>query len=314
MFRRVRTTRLYGLRRAIWRVRRSVPRVARPLSRVLPERRARRRIRSSSSAARDRGRRSSSTHCARAASSLRCRARATSSGTSSTTLATHGWGSDAVGPSEIAHGEREYLYLAIRLFARGGRFVDKTPANCLRVLYLQALFPGATFVFLRRRGPDNVSSLIEGWRACTALRALSPAGAAHRPRRARRRPLELRPRARLERAARRFARGDLRASVRGVQPCRVGRPDIEYGVMGRPGVRGPRRRRPQTSCGASTASWACPSPARSSGSRESSRRARSPRRALTAPQREKWRERNEAAVERVWPQLEDMERRLGYGT
>ena len=77
----------------------------------------------------------------------------------------HGWSSDAVAPGEIAGREREYLYLAIRLFARGGRFVDKTPANCLRVAYLEALFPDATFVFLRRRGAENVSSLMEGWRA-----------------------------------------------------------------------------------------------------------------------------------------------------
>jgi hypothetical protein len=52
----------------------------------------------------------------------------------------------------------------VRLFARG-RFVDKTPENTLRVTYLDALFPDAMFVFLRRRAADNVNSLIEGWRA-----------------------------------------------------------------------------------------------------------------------------------------------------
>jgi hypothetical protein len=35
---------------------------------------------------------------------------------------------------------------------------------------------------------------------------------------------------------------------------------------------------------------------------------------VTAPQREKWRERNEVAIERVAPRLAAMERRLGYAT
>ena len=76
-----------------------------------------------------------------------------------------GWDSDALNAADVTERERAYVHLAIRLFARGGRFVDKTPANCLRVGYLAELFPGATFVFLRRRGADNVSSLMEAWRA-----------------------------------------------------------------------------------------------------------------------------------------------------
>ncbi len=76
-----------------------------------------------------------------------------------------GWDSDALNAADVTERERAYVHLAIRLFARGGRFVDKTPANCLRVGYLAELFPGATFVFLRRRAADNVSSLMEAWRA-----------------------------------------------------------------------------------------------------------------------------------------------------
>ena len=34
---------------------------------------------------------------------------------------------------------------------------------------------------------------------------------------------------------------------------------------------------------------------------------------LTAPRPEKWRDQNEAAIERILPQLADVERRLGYG-
>jgi hypothetical protein len=76
-----------------------------------------------------------------------------------------GWGSDALTAADVTDREREYVYLAIRLFARGGRFVDKTPESCLRVPYLDALFPDATFVFLHRRAADNVASLLEAWQA-----------------------------------------------------------------------------------------------------------------------------------------------------
>lgn len=76
-----------------------------------------------------------------------------------------GWESDALGGDGVTEREREYIYLAVRLVVRDRRFVDKTPENCLRIHYLQALFPDASFVFLRRRAADNVSSLMEGWRA-----------------------------------------------------------------------------------------------------------------------------------------------------
>jgi hypothetical protein len=79
--------------------------------------------------------------------------------------ALRGWDSDALGADDVTRREREYVYCAIRLWTRGARFVDKTPENCLRVPYLHALFPDATFVFLRRRAADNVNSLMEGWRA-----------------------------------------------------------------------------------------------------------------------------------------------------
>ena len=73
--------------------------------------------------------------------------------------------SDALDRVDVTEREREYVNLAVRMFARGDRFVDKTPENCLRVRYLDELFPDATFVFLTRRAADNVNSLIEGWRA-----------------------------------------------------------------------------------------------------------------------------------------------------
>jgi hypothetical protein len=75
------------------------------------------------------------------------------------------WESNALGPADVCERERDYLYRLIQLIARGRRYMDKTPKNCLRIPYLTALFPDASFVFLRRRGADNVNSLIEGWRA-----------------------------------------------------------------------------------------------------------------------------------------------------
>lgn len=76
-----------------------------------------------------------------------------------------GWDSDALTADDVTDREREYLYCAIRLFVRARRFVDKTPESCLRVSYLHELFPDARYVFLRRRADENVSSLIEAWKA-----------------------------------------------------------------------------------------------------------------------------------------------------
>lgn len=76
-----------------------------------------------------------------------------------------GWDSDALGAHDVSDREREYVYLAVRWFTRGHRFVDKTPENCLRIPYVDTLFPDASYVFLRRRASDNVSSLVEAWRA-----------------------------------------------------------------------------------------------------------------------------------------------------
>ncbi len=73
--------------------------------------------------------------------------------------------SDALGADDVTERERRYVHLAVRAFTRGRRFLDKTPENCLRIPYLDALFPDARFVFLHRRGADNINSLMEGWRA-----------------------------------------------------------------------------------------------------------------------------------------------------
>ncbi len=70
-----------------------------------------------------------------------------------------------VGPDEVTSRERRVLYWAIDRLSGGRRYLDKAPRNCLRVPYLDELFPGANFVYLKRDGRAAVSSLITGWRA-----------------------------------------------------------------------------------------------------------------------------------------------------
>ena len=307
----MRSNRLYGARRVAWRVRRGVPRIARPLSRALP-------------LADPPQSPIFVIGCPRSGTTLLLDA-LRAGGELATVQSEghvlwdefhhprdHAWSSDAVEANEIAARERAYLHLAIRLFARGGRFVDKTPANCLRVRYLEALFPDATFVFLRRRGADNVSSLMEGWRA--------------RPR---------------------FVRYRLPEPLTGIDEL----DGDSWSFVLVPGWRELRAAPLEEICAhqylecnrtvldareTSTASWVdltyedlVASPVdelrriygelglsfthaveRFAEELADRRSATS----LTAPQRDKWRERNEAAIGRITPQLQALERQLGYAT
>src|SRR5205823_9436338 len=65
--------------------------------------------------------------------------------------------SHEVGPEDITRRERKVLYFAIDRVAAGRRYLDKAPRNCLRVPYLDAMFPGAWFVHLKRDGRAAVS-------------------------------------------------------------------------------------------------------------------------------------------------------------
>jgi hypothetical protein len=78
-----------------------------------------------------------------------------------------GWESNALGAEDVSGRERRYLAWAIGALAKPRdeqRFVDKTPRNALRLPYLDALFPDATFVFVHRDGRAVVSSLLVAWR------------------------------------------------------------------------------------------------------------------------------------------------------
>ena len=152
------------VRRAVWRVRRNVPRIAQPLSFVAPR-------------ASPPERPIFVIGCPRSGTTvlLECLLRSTqlrsihNEGHILWQPHHHprdrGWDSDRLGAGDVGKREREYVYLAVRMFVRGRRFVDKTPENCLRIPYLLELFPDSSFVFLRRRPAENVSSLMEGWRA-----------------------------------------------------------------------------------------------------------------------------------------------------
>ena len=154
----------FPLRRAVWRVRRNVPRVAQPLSLVVPTAAAARQP-------------ILLIGCPRSGTSILFQALLRSPELRSVHSEGHilwqpyhhprdkGWESDALGAEDVGAREREYIHLAVRLVVQNARFLDKTPENCLRIPYLRSLFPDAKFVFLRRRAADNVSSLIEGWRA-----------------------------------------------------------------------------------------------------------------------------------------------------
>lgn len=160
----MKTTRAFRLRRLVWRVRRSGPRIARPVSLVLP-------------APRPPEKPVLIIGCPRSGTTLLLQALIRSDELRSVQSEGHilwdefhhpsdrGWDSDALDAENLSRREREYVHRAIRMFVREKRFVDKTPESCLRIAYLDVLFPDATFVFLRRRAAGNVSSLMEAWRA-----------------------------------------------------------------------------------------------------------------------------------------------------
>lgn len=76
----------------------------------------------------------------------------------------NGWLSEAAGEEQA---RPEHRHAALRYFYQRlgrGQVLDKTCINTLRVPYLHALFPNARYVFIQRDGRDNISSMIDGWR------------------------------------------------------------------------------------------------------------------------------------------------------
>jgi hypothetical protein len=73
------------------------------------------------------------------------------------------WRSSALGADDVGGIERRYVAWTIALLAGRGRFVDKTPRNALRLPYLDATFPDATFAYVYRDGRSIVASLYREW-------------------------------------------------------------------------------------------------------------------------------------------------------
>jgi hypothetical protein len=68
-----------------------------------------------------------------------------------------------LGANDVRSREAQVLHWLVHHLTHGGRYLDKTPRNSLRVPYLQALYPKAVFVFVVRDGRAAVSSLMTGW-------------------------------------------------------------------------------------------------------------------------------------------------------
>lgn len=76
----------------------------------------------------------------------------------------NGWESEAAGAEQACaeHRDAAFSYFYQRLGS--GRVLDKTCINVLRLPYLYRLFPKAKFIYIHRDGRDNISSLMDGWR------------------------------------------------------------------------------------------------------------------------------------------------------
>jgi hypothetical protein len=73
------------------------------------------------------------------------------------------WDTHALDASDASAGDRAAV--SRHFYSQTGRhrWVDKNNQNGLCVPYLDALFPDAVFVYVKRGPGDNLNSLIEGW-------------------------------------------------------------------------------------------------------------------------------------------------------
>jgi len=74
------------------------------------------------------------------------------------------WDTHALDAGDASDRNRDTVSRYFFSWTGRRRWVDKNNQNGLCVPYLQALFPDAVFVFVKRSPGDNLNSLIEGWR------------------------------------------------------------------------------------------------------------------------------------------------------
>lgn len=79
-------------------------------------------------------------------------------------LADKDWDTHALDATDASDADRDTVSRYFYAWTGRRRWVDKNNQNGLCVPYLQALFPDAVFVFVKRSPGDNLNSLIEGWR------------------------------------------------------------------------------------------------------------------------------------------------------
>lgn len=73
------------------------------------------------------------------------------------------WDTHGLDVNDASPRDREMVSRYFYAWTGKDRFVDKNNQNGLCASYLQALFPDAHFVYVKRSPGDNINSLIEGW-------------------------------------------------------------------------------------------------------------------------------------------------------
>lgn len=79
--------------------------------------------------------------------------------------ALRGWASNALTADDVDPEAAKRIKRAFFLVTgTRHRLIDKTPRNALRVGFVDALFPDARFIYIKRDGRENINSLINAWR------------------------------------------------------------------------------------------------------------------------------------------------------
>jgi hypothetical protein len=78
-------------------------------------------------------------------------------------LAQKNWDTHGLTAADASEHDRAHVSRYFYTWTGQHRWVDKNNQNGLCVPYLQALFPDAVFVYVKRSPGDNLHSLIEGW-------------------------------------------------------------------------------------------------------------------------------------------------------
>lgn len=79
--------------------------------------------------------------------------------------ALRGWESNQLDATDIEPDAARRIKRAFFLVTgKKHRLIDKTPRNALRVPFVDALFPDARFIYIKRDGRENINSLINAWR------------------------------------------------------------------------------------------------------------------------------------------------------